>query len=79
MITEQQVLLAIEEALDLERGSLIAESSTENVENWDSLGQISILTALDQMFDGKIAEIHDMAEAESIEKILSLLKSNSLI
>ncbi len=79
MITEKQVIKVLEEALRIDSGSMTIDSSSLNVENWDSLGHLSILTSLDKIFDGKIAEISDMAEAESVEKILNLLKLNSLI
>ena len=79
MVTEQQVIEVIANALNIKSDEITASSSTANVESWDSLGHLSILTALDQRFDGKIAEIGEMAEAESLDKIINLLKSKSLI
>ena len=79
MVTEQQVIEVIAKALNIKNEEVTALSSTANVESWDSLGHLSILTALDKKFDGKVAEIGEMAEAESLDKIINLLKSNSLI
>ena len=59
--------------------SIIKEDSdSEGIENWDSLGQLSILVALDKKFEGKISSLSEMAEATSVQKIFSILKENSI-
>lgn len=78
-MNNQKILTEIQKALKMPEGSINLTSSSNNVEAWDSLGQLSILIALDKMFDGKVAKIQDMALADSVEKILKLLKDNSLI
>ena len=78
-ITQADVISAIEKALELQPGSLAESPPAGTVENWDSLGQLSILVALDKLFSGKIAGIAAMAEADSVEKILSILRQNSLL
>ena len=55
------------------------ESSIHNTDEWDSLSQLSILTDLDNVFEGKVSEIDGIADAESISEIFDLLKNNSLI
>jgi acyl carrier protein len=72
------VMSTIEKALELESGVLKEDSSSESIENWDSLGQLSILVALDKHFNGKIASLSEMAEADSIPKILLILEENSI-
>jgi len=81
MITEseQKVIEIIQQALELEGGVLTLESNISDTEEWDSLGHLGILSALDKSFDGKIAPIKEMATANSVEKILQVLKDNSLI
>jgi len=79
MINKEQVINVIADALRVDTDIITLSSSSTNIDNWDSLGHLSILTALDKMFDGKIANISEMAEAESIERILDLLSQNSLI
>ena len=68
----------IEEALELEAGIIKEDSDSEGIENWDSLGQLSILVALDKKFEGKISSISEIAEANSVQKIFSILKENSI-
>lgn len=74
-----KIFEAIQLSMDLQEGSITLESSSENTEGWDSLGQLSILQQLDKLFEGKIAAIEEMASADSVAKIMTLLKKHSLI
>lgn len=78
-ITQSEVIAIIETALEIKSGLLNETTRSEEIENWDSLGQLSILVALDKLFDGKIANLTEMAEADSMPKILDILKQHSLI
>jgi len=78
-ITQSEVITIIEKALEMKSGLLSETTRSEEVENWDSLGQLGILVALDKLFDGKIANLTEMAEADSMPKILDILKQHSLI
>ena len=49
------------------------------MENWDSLAQLDIISALDKKLNGKIGKIKNITEIKSVKKILSLLKKKSLI
>ena len=76
--TQTLIIKIIEEALELEAGIIKEDSDSEGIENWDSLGQLSILVALDKKFEGKISSISEIAEANSVQKIFSILKENSI-
>lgn len=78
-ITQSEVIAVIEKALEIKTGQLGENARAEEFNNWDSVGQLSILVALDKLFDGKIANINDMAEIDSVPKIIAILKKNSLI
>ena len=54
------------------------DSSSENIEEWDSLGSLSILTSLDELTDGKTSEIDDISKASSCKELIELLKVNNL-
>ncbi len=69
---QTEIIKIIENALRLSSGVLKEDSSAENVDDWDSLGQLSILVALDKNFKGKISGISKMAEANSVIKILNI-------
>lgn len=55
------------------------DNSMENTEEWDSLGHLSILSAIDRELDGKASEINDLANASSVKQIINILKKNNLI
>jgi len=78
-ISQSDVIMAIEGALKIKPGSLLESTRAEEIDNWDSLGQLSILVALDRLFDGKIVNITDIAEADSMPKIFNILKQHSLL
>jgi len=74
-----EVIKIIATALKLEDSQIDTNSSVDNLEEWDSLGHLGILVALDKAFDGKIASIKEMATADSVDKIFQILKENSFI
>jgi acyl carrier protein len=78
-ITQSEVIAVIENALEVKAGMISESTRAEEVDGWDSLGQLSILVALDKLFVGKIASITTMAEADSMPKILDILKQHSLL
>ena len=78
-MNENEVIKIIATALKLEDSQIDTNNSVDNVEEWDSLGHLGILAALDKAFDGKIASIKEMATADSVEKIFQILKENSFI
>ena len=49
------------------------------MENWDSLAQLDIISAIDNKLNGRIGKIKNIAEIKSVKKIISLLKKKSLI
>jgi acyl carrier protein len=78
-ISKSDVISAIETVLELDSGTLNEESRADEFEEWDSLGILGVLVALDKLFDGKVGKISEMATADSIAKILTALRKNSLI
>lgn len=65
--------------MEVRRGSLSIESNMNNTEQWDSLGHLSILSSLDRLFDGRVASISNIAQADSVGKIVDILSQNKLI
>ena len=76
---KNEVLKIIQESLELSEEEITVDSTMENVEVWDSLAQLGILSSLDKHFNGRIASIKELADADSIEKIIQLLTDNSII
>ena len=62
----------------LEDKSISIESTNENVTAWDSLGHLSILSALDEATDGKVSEIRDFNDVSSVIEIVRLFEKHNL-
>ena len=77
--TQEEVIQIIQKALKLKSGVLSIKNSSNDVKNWDSLGHLNILVALDSSFDGKISKIKEIATANSIKSIINLLNKNSFL
>lgn len=60
-------------------GSLGENSSSTEINNWDSLGQVDIIMALDILFGGKVNPIPEMADANSVPEIFSILRRYLLL
>ena len=73
----EDLLSLIKNALEVEHVDL--SSSMDTIEEWDSLGHLSILSAIDERLDGKASDISDLASATSVEKIINILEKNSLM
>ena len=57
----------------------IIKKSLKNVEGWDSVGHLILLTHLDEKLKGATSKISEIAKANSSKKIISILKKNKLI
>lgn len=75
-LNQQKLISIISIALDSD--SITLESTINNTEGWDSLTQLSILTELDDALDGKVTDIKGIADVESVEQIINLLRENAL-
>ncbi len=78
-ISRTTVIATIERALGLQKGSLGENSSSAEISQWDSLGQVDIIMALNVLFDGTIFPIPEMASADSVSKILVILRGPLLL
>lgn len=79
MTIKNDVVDVISTALEIDKNTLLSKDKAENIEEWDSLGHLSVLVALDRYFKGKISTINDMAEADSLSKIFTILEKNNLL
>ena len=61
------------------KGKVDEKSSQKNLEQWDSLGHLSIITALDKATKGKTSKIKALADADSVKKIIDILAKNKIL
>ena len=54
-----------------------AKTSSENTSEWDSLGHLSILAALDKTTKGKTSKLN-LSNADSFAKLFKILKRNKI-
>ncbi len=69
----------VAQALELPVNRVQEEDAMETIEEWDSLGHLNILVALDKKFLGKVAKISELSKATSVEKIAEILREHHLI
>jgi acyl carrier protein len=67
---EKKIISIVSKAL---KAKLNAKSTIYNTEQWDSLGHLSILSALQKVTKGKSSKI-DLTEVQSIKQLTLKLK-----
>jgi acyl carrier protein len=69
-MTENKIISIVTKAL---KKKVNMKSNVNNTEEWDSLGQLSILSALEKATKGKASKI-DLTEVQSIKQLCLKLK-----
>jgi acyl carrier protein len=70
----QEIMAA---ALELPTGAIQEDSTKDDIEEWDSLGHVHIMVALEQAFD-LYMDVDDFAELDSVQAILKYLESENI-
>jgi len=65
-------------ALEVPNDRINAETTSEMIDEWDSLGQISILARLDLAYNDITEKVPDLASALSVAEIYRLLSGAGL-
>ena len=78
-VTKKEVFNCIAKALKLNPKKINIDSNSDNTRNWDSLGQLNIITELDKKLKGKTFKIDKIANAYSSKKLIKLLKFKKLL
>lgn len=53
-MTNEEKIIALEEMMDLERGSITSDTMLSDLEDWDSVAFLSFIALLDDEFDKQI-------------------------
>ena len=75
MLTQKKILAIIQKAVQ-EKVDL--KSSSKNIEGWDSLAQLNILSSLDKLTKGKSSKIDQLAKLDSVKSIIQILIKKNL-
>ena len=73
-----ELINEISQALEVSSDRINAETTSEMIDEWDSLGQISILARLDLAYDDITEKVTDLASALSVSEIYKLLRDSGL-
>ena len=73
----EQLQEIIASTLEVPTSAISENSSMEEVEEWDSLGHVHIMVALEQAFD-LYMDVDDFAKLDSVPSILVYLASESV-
>ena len=77
-MTEKDLIQLIKKSLQ-KKQKIDVNSNSNNIEDWDSVGHLNILSNLDIKLKGATSNISKIATATSVKKILNILKKNKLI
>ena len=77
MLNENQVFNLLSTALIVSDFNI--NSNVDNTSNWDSLGQLAILTTLSKATNGATDNIKELREVEDARSILKILRENNLL
>ena len=72
-MTEKEKLELLEDALDIESGTLTADMNLEDVEEFDSIGKLSLIVLMDDEF-GKIIKSDDIQALVTVQDILDMME-----
>lgn len=74
MLTQNELFVLVAEALEIDHAAIDCNSSSKNVTEWDSLGQLVILTALQKHSPSMLNGVDNPTSLDSIEKLLTCLE-----
>jgi len=69
----EEVIAEIETALNSDPDSLAASTRLKEIENFDSVGQLSVIALFDALFDTVISA-EDLTNCETVSDLLALVR-----
>lgn len=72
-MTDNEKLALLEETLDMEKDSLAADMHLADVEEFDSIGKLSLIVMMDDEF-GKIIKSDDIQALVTVQDILDIME-----
>lgn len=77
-MTLEELTVNVAEILEIEPSELLAESTVETVETWDSMASLGIISMLDDETDGDITA-EDADALISFEAVVDLARAKGII
>ena len=77
-MNQKKFLLLISKSLGIKVDKISLKLKFNEIEEWDSIGHLTILSSLDKATKGKSAEIKGLGNQKSLKKIWEILKKRGL-
>ena len=78
MITLEKLIEIISSVLEIE-DDIDIDSSSDNINEWDSMSQVLITSEISELTNSKSDDIEELFEETSVRGIFNLLNDNNLI
>tara|TARA_B100000575_G_C23037628_1_gene597212 strand:- start:545 stop:796 length:252 start_codon:yes stop_codon:yes gene_type:complete len=78
-ISKSDLYLLISEALEISIENVNDDLGIGKIDEWDSLGQLAILSALDKKLDGQASKLRELADISTVNDIIEILIKEALI
>ena len=76
---QKKFLLLVSKSLDVKISKISISLKLNEIEEWDSIGHLTILTDLEKATKGKSLKIKGLGSQKSLKKIWDTLKKNALV
>lgn len=73
---EKEIIKLICNALEADSSEVSIETTSYDIDEWDSLGHLSILQELDLKYDNITERVPELASVSSVKEIVDLVISN---
>lgn len=67
-----QVIKIVEKVFECEAGIVNENTTSADIENWDSLGQFQLIDHLDENFDGITKKNKNLTTASSVKELFDM-------
>ena len=78
MMTTKEFLKTIQHALELKKEVALTDS-VDSLKEWDSVGHLGILVAIDKKLGGKAGKIKKLVNCQSVKALAETLKKNKFL
>ena len=78
MLSEDKLIKLITKSLKISQNDISIDSKISQIEEWDSLGHVTVMFAIDKETKGKASKIAALNKSQSIKDIYKTLKKNNL-
>jgi len=74
---EKEIIKLICNALEADSSDVSIETTSYDIDEWDSLGHLSILQALDESYNDVTERVPELASISSVKEIVDLVIADS--